>query len=597
MKNAKFTLLLIVICFLLNFSPKIYGQTLPSARSVNWTIAGLRDTTTIGFQEIDMQTHGVVGNGVTSNDTILSNVISSLVGTGAIIKFPNGNFLFNHTITLPANVIIKGKGAANTIFTMNLNGAGNSFNIHGTVSNVDTTSLIQSSSKDSNSIVVQNTSHFSIGDWVQIMQLDTDWVTSAWAENTVGQILNITSISGNKITLASPLRINFVISRFAHIRKINPIKNVGIECLKIERIDSTAPEQSSNINFLYAVNCWVSGIESHNCTFAHIDAEVSSNLLISRNYFHHAFWYGSNGRAYGVLLNATTNECRVEDNVFEHLRHSMILQSGANGNVFAYNYSFDPIWETSSIFLPANSAGDMVLHGNYPYANLFEGNICQNIVIDDSHGQNGPDNTFFRNRAEGYGIFFSASTSPNQIFIGNDIPNTTSPYSIVNYTIQGTGHFLYGNNNKGTIVPSGTVALPDISYAYTHRPDFIPAQQWGVIGTPNVMGSGNNPAHDRYSLNNIFGTSCGNSTVEVLNNNNNELQIYPNPIKSSLFIKSDQLFKNVAVFNGLGQTIISKDITDKNCSFDTSKWNEGLYVVIVRLSDDTVIVKKIVKVQ
>jgi hypothetical protein len=57
------------------------------------------------------------------------------------------------------------------------------------------------------------------------------------------------------------------------------------------------------------------------------------------------------------------------------------------------------------------------------------------------------------------------------------------------------------------------------------------------------------------------------------------------------------LFKNITVFNGLGQTIISKDITEKNCSFDTSKWNEGLYVVIVRLSDDTVIVKKIVKVQ
>ena len=111
--------------------------------------------------------------------------------------------------------------------------------------------------------------------------------------------------------------------------------------MKIIREDVSS-SQTSNIKFSRAGNCWVSGIESDKCNFAHIDAEYSSNLSISKSYFHDAHSYGSGGKAYGVMLHFTTNECFVEDNIFEHLRHSMILQAGANGNIFAYNYSLDP---------------------------------------------------------------------------------------------------------------------------------------------------------------------------------------------------------------------------------------------------------------
>tara|TARA_B110000091_G_scaffold188339_1_gene210108 strand:- start:126 stop:455 length:330 start_codon:yes stop_codon:yes gene_type:complete len=109
----------------------------------------------------------------------------------------------------------------------------------------------------------------------------------------------------------------------------------------------------------------------------------------------------------------------------------MLLQSGANGNVFAYNYSLNPFWTST----PSNSAGDMVLHGNFPYANLFKENIYRNIVVDNSHTPNGSYNTFLRNRAEGFGIFFSSSNCPDQNFIRNDIPNTSFSYNLINYTI------------------------------------------------------------------------------------------------------------------------------------------------------------------
>ena len=376
-----------------------FTQTLPTARSTDWTLAGLRDTSTSGFLEIDMQAYGAIDDGVTSNDSIISNALPSITGQGAVLQFPGGDFLFNNTIVLPGNVVLRGQGALNTSFIMNLENAGHAISVEGSSNASDTTSLIQSAVKDSNYVMIVVTADFTIGDWLQIIQQDSHLVTSSWAENTVGQIAYIENIAGNKLVLASPLRMDFDMANSPYVRKIVPVKNVGIECLKIHRMDDTAPQQTSNVFFRYAVNCWIKDIESQNCTFSHIEMESSSNIHVSGSYIHHAFDYGGGGRAYGVMLHYTSNECLVEDNVFERLRHAMIVQAGANGNVFTYNYSFDPYWSS----FPTNSAGDMVLHGNYPYANLFEQNICQNIVIDNSHGPNGPFNTFLRNRAESYG--------------------------------------------------------------------------------------------------------------------------------------------------------------------------------------------------
>jgi hypothetical protein len=376
--------------------------------------------------------------------------------------------------------------------------------------------------------------------------------------------------------------------------KIDPAENVGIECLKIKRMDDTAPEQSSNINFTYAVDCWVKGIESENCTFSHLEANRSSNLYISKSYFHHALGYGGGGRAYGVMIQSTSNECLVENNIFEHLRHSMIVQSGANGNVFAYNYSLDPHWDST----PTNSTGNMVLHGNYVFANLFEQNICQNIVIDDSHGPNGSYNTFLRNRSEGFGILFSASNSPSQNFLGNEIPNTSFPYSLVNYTILGSGHFLYGNNNKGTITPTGTETLIDSTYTYTQQPYFIPNNQWAGIGTKNTMGSHSIPAYDRYNSGTIFSNSCSNDDdigIETLFETEDLVLIFPNPFISELIIKSPLFIDNLKVINSIGQTVYNQKKIGLAHEINTTVWKNGIYVILINLSNKKSIKKTIIK--
>ena len=226
-----------LIFLLINFN--LYAQVLSSVRSTDWTIAGLNDTSTLNFIHYDFQSYGGLGDGITPNDLVLDSILS-LITNGAVIDFPGGDFLFNSPITLSNNIVLRGDGAESTTIKLDLGGTSHGIIIHGTQISSDTSSFSNSATKDSNFIEIIDASSFNIGDWIRIIQDDGSFVTSSWANGTVGQIVQITAITNNIIYFASPLRLNYNITLNPYIKKINSIRNVGIECLKIIRIDSKA---------------------------------------------------------------------------------------------------------------------------------------------------------------------------------------------------------------------------------------------------------------------------------------------------------------------------------------------------------------------
>jgi len=571
----------------------VMGQVLPEDRQIDWTNAGLRDTTTVDFSIIDLNDFGIIGDGITPNDAILTDVLSNPDPNGLIIKFPEGTFLFNEPINLNSNTVLSGEGADKTVLSFDLGGSGNAIEVIGSSLSSVTTNLISTGQKDSSFLLVADATFFEIGDWIKLEQIDAHLVTSTWALGTVGQIIQIKDIIDNKIYLKSTLRKTYLLEDAPKITKVEPVENVGISCLKINRIDNTAPSQSSNIRFIYAVNSWVSSIESSFCTFSHIDVRFSSNLKIEKSYLHDAFDFGGGGRAYGIMLHFMSNEILIENNIFKRLRHSMILQAGTNGNVFSFNYSYDPFWTS----IPSNSAGDIVLHGNYIFANLFEQNIVQNMVIDNSHGPNGPNNTFFRNRGELYGIFFSATNSPGQNFIGNEITNTGFPFNIVNYNIIGANHFLYGNNNKGSIDPPGTDTLITQSLYYLSIPDFVSPDQWAGIGTPNPVGQGEIPALNRVQNNDLFSNTCGQiitNTTEI-DEIENHVNIFPNPFSEIANIESEDLIQRIDLIDFSGKIVFTKNYNEKVITLDLDKFPSGIYTALIYLNNNTPSFKKIIK--
>jgi hypothetical protein len=509
-------------------------STFPYNRFVDWQNAGSAPLDISTAQVIDLAQLGIDTSGQTDCSVLVNQLIVAAQNQPTILHFPSGNFFFAHTVYLKSNLIIEGEGNSQTHFLFNLNQVGSAFVGSGTAENTYHT-LLQSPVKNQPYLICE-TQFFQPGNWIRIRCNDSLLVTSTWAYGTVGQLVQISSIGQDTLYLSEPMRRSYQGNGVVQIQKINPLEHIQIKCLSIERLDDTDPAQESTVQLNYVVHSVFSHLASKNCTFAHFDLRTCSNITVKACYFKDGFSYGGGGRAYGVVMQATTNSCLVEDNVFQHLRHAILLQSGANGNVSTFNFSTEAFWSEAS--LPANSSGDLVLHGNYVYSNLFEQNVVGNIVIDNSHGANGPDNLFYRNRGVLYGIFFSDQTSPNQIFIGNHVTNTSFPYSVVNYNIQGAGHYQFANNNKGTIVPSGTAFSSDTSFAYAQRPGFVPVSTWLTIGDQPVLIQ-NIPAQQRFLAQQYVYVNCQQTANIQAYDALKKIRIWPIPAMNQIQIESD----------------------------------------------------------
>jgi hypothetical protein len=484
---------LIILVLTLYGFPSL-AQVIPAERQVNWSDALLSYQSEVPANEVNVMDFGATGNGTTNDYPAVLNAIASLNGSPGYVYFPPGNFLLNNTVSLPDSTILKGFSSDASVLKFDMGGAA-----------LDCIAMIGSPisvfvgidtgyNKGNTWIITDSAFLFNPGDYTEIIEENGSWDDNPmeWAEQAVGQIVQIDHRHNDTLFLESPFRITFEESLNPRIRKINPLSNAGVECLRINRLDQA--NAGANIVLAFASNCKVRGVESEKSVAAHVDIFQSTHILVEGSYFHHAFEYdGGSKRGYGVILNSHSGECLITNNIFRHLRHAMMAKTGANGNVFSYNYSL----EVNRDIWPFDYAGDISLHGHYPFANLFEGNIVQFIWVDHYWGPSGPYNTFFRNRAENYGIVYSVgnpTTSNLHHIVGNDVNGFWG-----SYTITGTGHIEHGNNIKGTIRPPGTGTLADTSYYLNGEPSFWSVTDtWPSLGIPNPIGTGTNPARARW---------------------------------------------------------------------------------------------------
>ena len=583
MKNT--LLLLITIC--IHFS--ISSQTLPSDRSVNWSLAGLDASFSEPANEIDFKNLGAHTDGKLPNDSLLNAVLESIGTSGAKIIFPIGTYLFHNAITLKNDVFILGESADSTIFIFDLETEDHNIKITGSESGISS-KLTSDVLRGSAEITLESASEFNQGDIIRIIDNDTEKITSSWAKKSTGQIIKIISVQGNVVTLGNPIHRDYSVSNDAMIIKLNVVSNCAIENIQITN-KSQITASYANIFMNYAHNIRMKCIKSIDCNFAHVDIRNSFKVDIEGSYFTKAFDYGDGGRAYGVMIQQNSSHCLVMNNIFKKLRHAMIFQSGANGNVFAYNYSLEPYW--TDVSLPSDAAGDIVLHGNYPYANLFEGNIGQNIVIDDSHGENGPYNTFFRNRAEYYGIVMNADpASDRQNFLGNEITNKTFLFG--NYMLFGDDHFTFGNNHKGSIKPNGTNDLPEASLFLSEMPGYYQKfSSWPPIGVPNSNNQYQNEARHRYSLGLLTACSGSISTSGNHPEQKGKSFLKPNPAIDKIQIAGCyELIDRIDILNYSGKQIYT---ASNQRLIDIHTLYPGFYLLRIVLMNGNIIMEKFIK--
>jgi hypothetical protein len=572
--SMKLSALLIVLLLLPGFN--FHAQL----RTTNWNEAGYRGAKPLFTQTVNIMTKGGNTSGG-PNNAALASAISALGGRAGVIYFPAGVYTFTASVTLNRDsILFLGDGHGVTRLQFNMNGTLNHcINIVGTEVNADTSSFTTPCVRDSSRASVINASKFKAGDWVYLQCNDSAYMASTWAYRSLGQVMQVKTVNGNQLTFYSPFRFNYVKKLRPVIKRMLPRKVIGFECLALKRMDPTT-FQTSLLAFDRAVQCWAHGIEGDSTNYAHMEFNRSSSISVTNSWFHHAHGYGGSGQGYGLVFQYSAGEILAENNVFEHLRHSMLFQAGANGNVAAYNYSFDPFWVQG--FFPPNSAGDIVFHGNFPFLNLVEGNIHQNGIVDNSHGINGPYNTFFRNRMELYGFVMNSGAGDTLQFIANEITNTTQLMG--NYSITGGGHLLAANLVKGVSTPANSASqgLASLYLSGQERPACFNAatNNWPMFGELQKYNTGFNAAYERVQRNVRAECDCSFSIPTGLpTHESNKVLLFPNPSGGAVKLISPSP-GIVSIYTTDGELIYRNDVKE-NLLINEGTLRPGCYLVLL----------------
>ena len=521
------------ILFLLLFSIGVYAQIIPAGNRVDWNSAGFQAPTVSPGITVNVMDFGAKADGISDNYQSFTNAVASLNGHYGIVLIPAGTYLMQSGITLPDSVILRGTGSNSTF--IKINSTGTCFGMYGTGTNTFTP-VLSGFQKDSKKFTVSNAALFEVGNSIELRQTNGSWdvVPAAWAVKVVGQFTKITAIHGDTLFIEDKLRIDYDQTLNPEVQKIIPRKQVCIEYLNIERLNPSLTDVGNAFEFSYAENCRVKGVESNKSLGSHCKVSLSSHIEITGSYFHDANTYDGVGtKGYGIALDSHSGLCLISNSIFKHLRHAMMVKDGANGNVFACNYS-QSVYRNGAGEFPNDLAGDISLHGHFSFANLFEENIVQNIIVDETWGPSGPYNTFFRNRTEHYGIYMDATRTNSSNFVGNEIIGS---FLTGFYTITGTGNFLFGNNLNGTITPSGTTTLNDASCYTTTAPSFWNITDgWPAIGINNQLNGKTIPAKAGYLAGKYTDMPPADTATNLTYLFTSSFVLYPNPASGEVSV-------------------------------------------------------------
>ena len=510
-----------IILSLLIFSPQMVmsiENIIPDSTRINWQ-PGLPDAIPNYPVSVNVKDFGAVGDGE-ADDTQSFKDATSAATTGTAVFIPAGIYKISSQLRIDKTIVLRGEGQENSKLMFEMSSGGGCIKIKKSGGST-WSNMTAGFDKGSNSITMSDEWLFKVDDFVEIRQDNDPAVfipgykgVEAWGDASVGQILQVTAKSGKVLTLNNELYYNYNPSMNPRIRPIKMVTGVGIEDLYMERI--SANSFGSNIELINAAFCWIKQIRSERTITAHIFCSQIYRCEIRDSYFFDSHSHNSGGKGYGIRMEARSTDNLIENNIFKRLRHSMIVQLGATGNVFGYNYSKDPFLEEGNNWL----LPDISPHGHYPYMNLFEGNVVQRILVDNVHGTNGPT-TLFRNRVEKDVSHYLSNTAkfpfievednnPNQNVIGNEMgidgtfanePLKLDSLIESSTIVHGNYNYIDGSLNWDSDIPENN--LPASLYL-TQKPSWFGNLPWPLLGGDVSPYSNVIPAQHRYQNNRLI---------------------------------------------------------------------------------------------
>ncbi len=390
----------------------LYAQNwsgiLDPSRAIDWSQAGVP-----GGIPTNRTQCGSTINSPGSGDatSTIQNALNSC-GSGHFVLLAPGTFVINSFLTIPSNVTLRGSGASQT--KLDLRGSGQDSAIRFGTSNASSewpitsgtkTSITGSPAKGATQIAVSSTSGISTGTMLMLTQANSSFMTEAGHGGTCswcnggyggdsGQVVRVTGVSGNTLTIDPPLYQAYSNSSpTAYIFTRAAVVGAGLEELKLSGNNTG---YTVLILMLGAYGSWVKGVENDFADNAHMFMYYDTHCEVRDSFFHDGYNHGPGGTDNQLTVGYKSSANLIINNIFWRQHVSIMFEWGSAGNVVAYNYLDGNYHQTQLSW----HQSDIDFHGAHPMYNLLEGNSGNFVQIDDYWGSSS-HTTIFRNYARG----------------------------------------------------------------------------------------------------------------------------------------------------------------------------------------------------
>jgi hypothetical protein len=382
------------------FVMSLYGQAqqwtsiLSSSQAINWSNSGVGG--------IPARTTNCAS--LTSSAS-LAQINSALAAcpSGETVYLAAGKYSITGTINIPSNVTLRGAGANLTVLNATGTNGGDVVSLGSGSVGYNPVSISSGSTAGSTSIVLGNTSGVTTGSYLVIAETNnSSFVSTNGSEGTCtwcdgwtstgslarGQIVQVTGVSGNTVTIApglygaytnSPIAVPFTMSA----------SYAGVENLQVYANNTG---YGANFGLSACAYCWVKGVESNFTDGDHVELRWGYRDEIRDSYFSNAFLHSAGSYDSDIQVALKTSATLIENNIIERTHEAIMFEWGAAGNVASYNYTMGEFDAGSTSFV----IGGIDFHGAHPQYNLLEGNVLTRIQPDSIWGTSS-QTTAYRN--------------------------------------------------------------------------------------------------------------------------------------------------------------------------------------------------------
>jgi hypothetical protein len=223
-------------------------------------------------------------------------------------------------------------------------------------------------------------------------------------DRPTGQVVEIAAVTGNELTLSTPLHLDFMTARKAHIVRfaaetdgasIDATRYSGIENLAVS--GGEGGDGGGNIHVYASAYSWVKNVVSSQSRGNNINLDGTFRCEVRDSYVHSTSNPTPGGDGYGLGLNEYSADNLYENNVVWNFNKMTVCRSSGGGNVFGYNYFQDGYGEDYRDIVEIGAGPN---HYATAHFELFEGNEGFNFDTESYWG-NSIYGVVFRNHWTG----------------------------------------------------------------------------------------------------------------------------------------------------------------------------------------------------